>query len=197
MPVANLIPQIWSARLAANMDKALVLAPLANTNYEGEIAGIGSVLKLQKAANLTIGTYTGAAITYEAPTSTTTSLTVNQDRFFAFTVDDLARVQANVDLVDSFTRRAGYGLADALDGALRLPHPLRALRLARGAIGHAPLPVQHRLRGRRRAEFVLSTRLSRTAVRGYAPGTCGFRKHTRTMRHARPQSAVLSKATRP
>ncbi|MDA0700331.1 MAG: hypothetical protein O3A02_03880 [bacterium] len=117
MAVANLIPQIWSARLAANMDNALTIAPLANTNYEGEISGVGSVLKIQKAANLTIGTYAGT-VTFEAPTSTTVSLTVDQDRYFAFTVDDLERVQANVDLVDSFTRRAGYGLADALDGYL-------------------------------------------------------------------------------
>jgi hypothetical protein len=116
MSVDNFIPELWSARLLANLDKALVIASVCNTSWEGEVRNVGDTVRIQRPNNLTVAAYPASAdITYEAPTSTTRSLVINQDRYFAFTVDDLDAVQANVGLVDQFTRRAAYSMADDFD----------------------------------------------------------------------------------
>jgi len=114
MAIANFIPQIWSARLLANLDKNLVLGLAVNTNYEGDIRNVGDRVRIQRPNNITVGAYTGT-VTYEAPTSTTRTLQVNQDKYFAFSIDDLDAVQANVNLVDTFTQRAAFALADDVD----------------------------------------------------------------------------------
>lgn len=116
MSIANFIPQLWSARLLANLDKALVIARGANTNWEGEIRNVGDTVRIQRPNNLTVNAYPASGpITYEAPTSTTRSLVINQDRYWGFSVDDLDAVQANIDLVDRFTRRAAYSMANDFD----------------------------------------------------------------------------------
>lgn len=116
MAISNFIPQLWSARLQANLDKSLVFDALVNRNWEGDIRNVGDTVKIQQLANLSVSSYpVSADITYEAPTSTTQTLTVDQDQYFAFTVDDLDQVQANIDLVNQYTGRAAYKLRDTLD----------------------------------------------------------------------------------
>lgn len=114
MAIANYIPELWSARLLANLDKSLVIANLANTNWEGEIRNVGDTVHIQQPAAITANTYAGT-VTYETPTSTQRDLVINQDTYYAFAVDDLDQVQANVNLVDQYTARAAYALADDLD----------------------------------------------------------------------------------
>jgi len=114
MSLQNFIPTIWSARLLANLDKRLVFAQLTNRNYEGEIRQAGDTVKINKLSNLTVSDYTGS-ITYETPQSTQVTLTVDQQKYVAYKVDDVIAVQANVDLVDAYQARAAYALADAVD----------------------------------------------------------------------------------
>lgn len=113
MSLTNFIPTIWSARLLANLDKALVYGNLVDRSYEGEVR-FGNTLKLNRPDNITVGDYSGT-VTYQSPTSTQRTLTINQQKYFAFKVDDISRVQANVDLVDAYSQRAAYALADAVD----------------------------------------------------------------------------------
>ena len=118
MSIANYVPQIWSARLLANLDKALLLAnsPTINQNWEGEIRDVGDRVRIQRPGDITVGAYTkGTPINYETPTSTTRTLVINQDQYYAFTIDDLDQVQSNVNLIDTYTRRAAYSLALTLD----------------------------------------------------------------------------------
>lgn len=113
MSLTNFIPTIWSARLLAGLDKALVYGNLVDRSYEGEVR-FGNTLKLNRPDNITVGDYSGT-VTYQSPTSTQRTLTINQQKYFAFKVDDISRVQANVDLVDAYSQRAAYALADAVD----------------------------------------------------------------------------------
>lgn len=114
MAITNYIPEIWSARLLANLDKSLVVAGLTNQDWAGEIRNVGDTVHIQRPVDITINTYAGS-VTYETPTSTTRALIVDQDQYFAFAVDDLDAIQANINLIDNYTVRAAYGLADAVD----------------------------------------------------------------------------------
>jgi N4-gp56 family major capsid protein len=119
MAVDNFIPQVWSARTAAHLDKALVYAQLGiiNRDYEGEIASQGDTVRINQIGTPTISSYTknSTSVTAETLQSAQTTMTVDQADYFAFKVDDIDRVQANVSLLDQGTQRAAYGMADAID----------------------------------------------------------------------------------
>ncbi|MGM8224806.1 P22 coat protein - protein 5 domain protein, partial (plasmid) [Clostridium perfringens] len=62
MSVKNFIPQIWSARLLANLDKNLVYANAVNRDYEGEIKKFGDTVKINQMGDVTVKDYKGGAI---------------------------------------------------------------------------------------------------------------------------------------
>lgn len=116
MSVKNFIPQIWSARLLANLDKNFVYASCVNRDYEGEIKQLGDTVKINKLGDITIKDYTGADI--DAPqdvTSTQVSLTIDQGKYFNFSVKDVDQAQSNVSLVDKYSDRAGVAIGDVID----------------------------------------------------------------------------------
>lgn len=117
MSIANFIPEVWSARVLFNLRKSLVFANLTNDNYEGEITGVGDTVKITTPASINVGAYSGT-VTYQAPTTSQQSLSIDQDLYWAFDVDDADRLQANVDLIDTNTQEAAYALADSVDANL-------------------------------------------------------------------------------
>lgn len=117
MAITNFIPTIWSARLNESLKKALVFGNIVNTDYEGEITGQGSSVKINTIGAVTIGTYdksTGAGDPEELNSAQTT-LTVDQAKFFNFKVEDIDKAQANVNLLEGGMKEAAYGLADVMD----------------------------------------------------------------------------------
>lgn len=121
MSIANFIPQIWSARLLANLDKALVYANCVNRDYEGEIKQFGDTVKINQMGPVTIKDYSRTGETKgviddpQELTSTQQILVIDQAKYFNFKVDDVDKAQANVSLVDKGMNRAGYGIADVID----------------------------------------------------------------------------------
>jgi|SRR5690625_351922 len=119
MSISNFIPELWSARLLAHLDKNLILgsSPIINRDWEGEIRNVGDTVHIQRPGAITVNAYNPATtdVAYEVPTSTTRALVIDQDQYYGFQVDDLAQVQANVTLVDRYTQRAAYALADEID----------------------------------------------------------------------------------
>ena len=116
MAIKNFIPAIWEARLLEHLDKTLVYGNLVNRDYEGDIQQQGDTVKINQIGDITINDYDkSTGIKVEDLDSTQTTLTIDQRKYFAFTVDDLDAVQANVLLVDNAMQRASYGLRDAVD----------------------------------------------------------------------------------
>ncbi|MCF2685008.1 P22 coat protein - protein 5 domain protein [Clostridium perfringens] len=116
MSVKNFIPQIWSARLLANLDKNLVYANAVNRDYEGEIKKFGDTVKINQMGDVTVKDYKGGAIEDpEELNSNQTILTIDQAKYFNFKVDDVEKAQANVTLVDKGMGRASYAVQDVID----------------------------------------------------------------------------------
>ena len=111
----NFIPQIWSARLIANLDKNFVYPLCVNRDYEGEIRGLGDTVKINQLGNVTIGDYKGTLSAPEEITSEQKVLTIDKAKFFNFKVDDIQKMQSNVDLIDKAMARASVGIADVID----------------------------------------------------------------------------------
>lgn len=116
MSVKNFIPQIWSARLLANLDKNLVYANAVNRDYEGEIKKFGDTVKINQMGDVTVKDYKGGVIEDpEELDSNQTILTIDQAKYFNFKVDDVDKAQANVTLVDKGMGRASYAVQDVID----------------------------------------------------------------------------------
>ncbi|WP_415321402.1 P22 coat protein - protein 5 domain protein [Clostridium perfringens] len=116
MSVKNFIPQIWSARLLANLDKNLVYANAVNRDYEGEIKKFGDTVKINQMGDVTVKDYKGGVIEDpEELNSNQTILTIDQAKYFNFKVDDVDKAQANVTLVDKGMGRASYAVQDVID----------------------------------------------------------------------------------
>ncbi|ALP36044.1 P22 coat protein - protein 5 domain protein [Paenibacillus sp. IHB B 3084] len=117
MSVQNFIPTIWSARLNESLKKNLVYGNVVNTDYEGEIQGQGSTVKINSIGAITIGNYdkvAGIGNPQELD-ATQKTLVIDQAKYFNFQVDDVDAAQANVNLLDGGIVEASYGLANVVD----------------------------------------------------------------------------------
>ncbi|MGG4213873.1 P22 coat protein - protein 5 domain protein [Paenibacillus sp. FSL L8-0638] len=117
MSVQNFIPTIWSARLNESLKKNLVYGNVVNTDYEGEIKGQGSTVKINSIGAVTIGNYDKAAGigNPQELDATQKTLVIDQAKYFNFQVDDVDAAQANVNLLDGGIVEASYGLANVVD----------------------------------------------------------------------------------
>lgn len=111
----NFIPQVWSARLIANLDKNFVYPLCVNRDYEGEIRGLGDTVNINQIGNVTVKDYNGSITKAEDLTSTQKKLVIDKAKYFNFKVDDIDRLQANVDLIDKAMGRASVAIADVID----------------------------------------------------------------------------------
>ena len=119
MSVKNFIPQIWSARLLAHLDKLHVYASLVNRDYEGEIKQFGDTVKINQIGDVTIKKYTGASIDDpDELTSDQNTLVIDQANYFNFAIKDVDNAQTNPKLMNEDMARAAYSLNDTIDSLL-------------------------------------------------------------------------------
>lgn len=118
MAVTNFVPTIWAARILGNLSRNAVSGGIVNRNYEGEISSAGNTVKITSIVDPTIGTYTSHTdITIEDIDDATQSLLINQQKYFAFELDDVEKAQSvnGGAVMQEATDRASYGLRNTLD----------------------------------------------------------------------------------
>ena len=111
------IPEIWSARVVEKLYQTnLALAVCANTEYEGEIRQQGDTVQVRTYGRMTTQKYVrNTNISYEALAPTKETLTINDADMFAFTVDDLDDVQADLDPMGGYVREGAIALDEIID----------------------------------------------------------------------------------
>jgi len=119
MAVEGFIGTIWSARLLANMQKSLIFGQpnVINRDYEGDIAGKGSTVKITSIGDITIGDYTKDSdiADPEALSDAQTSLNITQAKYFNFAVDDVSKAQMTPALMNGAMQQSAYNLANVAD----------------------------------------------------------------------------------
>lgn len=137
MAISTFIPTIWEARLLAHLDKALVYGNLCNRDYEGDIRNYGDTVKINQIGNVEVKDYTkGTPITVDEIDGTPTELHIDQQKYFAFHVDDVDAAQTNVNLVDGAMARASYALRDVIDQYIASSHKSAGVK-----IGSSTTPI--------------------------------------------------------
>lgn len=118
MSVNSFIPEIWSAQVLDTLKKNQVFANLANRDYEGEISGAGDTVRITEIGDIAINDYTKnstTAITVQQLTDAQQILTIDQQKYFAFGIDDVDQAQTNPKLMAKAMERAAYNLKDNID----------------------------------------------------------------------------------
>ena len=141
MAVTTFIPELWSARLLYALEKSHVATNLVNRNYEGVIANQGDTVHINSIGAITVKDYTKNTdiAAPDALTTTDQSLVIDQCKYFNFQVDDVDKVQAAGDLIDTAMGRAAYALADTSDAFLL--KTIAAGAAAGNTVGSASAPV--------------------------------------------------------
>ncbi|AEG14704.1 hypothetical protein Desku_1117 [Desulfofundulus kuznetsovii DSM 6115] len=118
MSLTAFIPEIWSARLLANLHKALVYGQegIINRDYEGDVR-YGNTVRINRIGAIAVGDYTPNTPIGEPQqlSGDQRTLVIDQANYFHFYVDDVDAAQMNVRLMDDAMREAAYALADVMD----------------------------------------------------------------------------------
>lgn len=110
------IPAVWSAKMNAKFYATSVYGDIANTNWEGDISGMGDKVIINTAPTITVSNYTvGSGVTYQAPTPSTQELLIDKGKYFAFQINDVLAYQSQPDLMDVFAQDAAEQMRVAID----------------------------------------------------------------------------------
>ena len=119
MAVDNFIPTIWSRSLLENLRTSLVFGQpgIVNRDYQGEITGAGSSVKINNIGAISVFDYTRNAdmAAPEILNSGQVTLLIDQERAFSFQIDDVDAAQVQPKLMDAAMRESAYALAKDMD----------------------------------------------------------------------------------
>lgn len=119
MALTNFIPEIWSKKLLKIFDKKVVMKTIVNTDYEGEIKNAGDVVHVRTFGNVAINNYTrDMTISFQSLDDPMSDLTIDQQKYFAFKVDDLDKAQADIRILEGYASRAAIAIRDVVDARL-------------------------------------------------------------------------------
>lgn len=122
MTIAAFIPTIWSARYTDKLRNQLVWGGRCNTNYMGEIRGVGNKVVIPTGTtNITVKDYViGTNIDDpEKNTGTTTELVIDKQKYFHYLVDNVDMVQHKPELMDEASAESAYQMSLQIDNDVR------------------------------------------------------------------------------
>ena len=77
------IPTLWSAKLNVKFYASTTFGDVANTNWQGDISGMGDKVIINSIPTITISDYTiGMPLNYEVPTPNTIELQIDKGKYF-------------------------------------------------------------------------------------------------------------------
>ena len=114
---SGFIPEIWSGKLQVKFYRSTVHGEITNNDWEGEIKGFGDKVNIRTIPTITVNNYQkGMNLTNQVPVSTPLELNIDKGKYFAVVLDDVDKVQADVQLMDMFTDDASQQMKIAIDG---------------------------------------------------------------------------------
>lgn len=112
----NFIPEIWSSKLVENFYDASVLTAISNTDYEGEIKAHGDKVQIRLTPEVTVRPYQkGMNLIVERPDKPKITLEIDQGEYFSCIEDDVDKVQADINLMDEWSKDASEKMKLAID----------------------------------------------------------------------------------
>lgn len=111
-----LIPEIWSPRILEKFYEYTVFAEISNTDYEGEIKGMGNKVHIRLRPDIAIRTYVkGQALKVQVPVQTKIELLIDKGQYWNFIVEDVDRAQADLEYMEEWTQDAAEQMKTTID----------------------------------------------------------------------------------
>lgn len=112
---ACFIPEIWSPLVIAATQNNLVFQPLV-WDWSDPIKGKGDTITLPGISNLTANAkVANTQVVLNAPTETSTILTVSRHDECSFLIEDILKTQSSYNLMNYYTGKAGYAIGSLID----------------------------------------------------------------------------------
>lgn len=116
MALGNFKPTLWRKKILKELDNQHLLIANCTTEYNGEITGVGTKVKINSIISPEIKDYTvGGTITTEAVQDASLMLEITEAKYFAVEIDDVDSKQAIPGAMEEVIRKGTVGLNDTAE----------------------------------------------------------------------------------
>lgn len=116
---AAFIPEIWAATALGALKANTVMARLVNRNFESEVAQRGDTVNVPVRGTLSVNDKAeNTAVTLQTPSATTKQVILNKHKEISFLVEDIARAQANQNIIQGYIEDGMIAIAEQIDSDL-------------------------------------------------------------------------------
>ena len=113
------IPTLWASKLNRKFYLTTVFGEITNTDFAGEISGLGDKVVINQIPDISIADYTiGGDLNYSVPTPTTLELVIDRAKSFQFQVSDIISHQSKPNMMETFTNDATMKMKIAVDSTI-------------------------------------------------------------------------------
>ena len=121
LKAAGFIPEIWSGKLVEKFYASTVLSAISNTDYEGEIKQFGDKVNIRTKPTITINDYLpDGDLSVQRPTGGLLTLNIDQAKYFNLALDDVMKIQSDVNLMSVWADDASQQFKITIDSAVLL-----------------------------------------------------------------------------
>lgn len=114
--LAAFTPVKYSLKLVELLYNETLYTSITNTKYEGEIKDFGDRVRVRTAAKITLSAYTkGMTLTRQDLNPTSEDLIIDQAYYFSFGVDDIDKMQNDVEAIDEYANTSKRDMEELLD----------------------------------------------------------------------------------
>lgn len=112
-------PIKFSLKLVEVLYNETIYPSITNTKYEGEIKNEGDRVRVRTAGKVTLKTYTkGMALVSDDLTPTAEDLVIDKQSYFKFIVDDIDKLQNDVDTMNEYAKSAIPTMSELIDSEI-------------------------------------------------------------------------------
>ena len=116
LPNGVFAPILYAKEAQKAFRKQSIIQDIASTEYIGELNKFGDSVSIVREPDVQIQDYMrGQQVRTQDLIDEQFTLLIDQARVFAFKMDDLERMQANLNWMEMASNRAGYKMKDAID----------------------------------------------------------------------------------
>lgn len=115
---ANFIPEIWSNDILRVVEANLIIGPRVH-NYSAEVKEYGDTIHVPSVTEISATAKTaGTDMTFTANTEGVVDIAIDQHYYAAVKIEDIAKIQAQANLMSEYTTAIGYAVAKKMDATL-------------------------------------------------------------------------------
>lgn len=114
--LAAFTPVKFSLKTIAKLWNDTLYSKISNTDYEGEIKDSGNTVTVRTEQDITLNNYTkGMTLVAQDLTPTSETLVVDQAKYFKFIVDDVDKLQNDINAIDKESANARKQISKTID----------------------------------------------------------------------------------